>query len=213
MKKINWRYTFGEILIVIIGISIAFSINKYSENRSDNQLRQQYLLNLKKDVEEDKKELEENIHKLDEKTAIIREILPVLSPGAEEKDIISKNLATISSIIDFSPNNITYLSLINSGDMKLIDDFKLKTSIEGHYSGTYRSLSMDYERQVAINKKYLADYYIDHLDFDRVKKGGSAFGNKDRLKRILNSIYGACIIKKQSSLKAIESCDELIKPS
>ncbi len=28
MKKINWKYAFGEILIVIIGISIAFAMNK-----------------------------------------------------------------------------------------------------------------------------------------------------------------------------------------
>ena len=40
MKKIDWQYTFGEILIVIIGISIAFSLNKCSENQQNNENQQ-----------------------------------------------------------------------------------------------------------------------------------------------------------------------------
>ena len=210
MKKINWRYAFGEVLIVIIGITIAFGINKSADLRKDNQLKKQYLLNIVKDLEEDKEELDSIIKKLDDKIAVIGGITPGLLTDTDTENKIAQNLYKISTVIDFNPNNITYLSLINSGDMKLINDFELKKTIEKHYSSTYKILSKDYERQEAISRKYLADYFIDHLDFDRLKTGNSPFENKKRLKRILNSIYGTCLIKKQSSEEAIKSCENLI---
>lgn len=36
----------------------------------------------------------------------------------------------IVNLIDFTPKDNTYQTLINSGDLKLIDNFELKTAIE-----------------------------------------------------------------------------------
>ncbi len=58
MAKSTWKYTLREIIIVIIGISIAFSMNKCAENVKDNKLKTQYLTNLKSDVEADKIQLQ-----------------------------------------------------------------------------------------------------------------------------------------------------------
>ncbi len=49
MKK-QIRYALGEILIVIVGITIAFSLNKCSENKKDEAIRVQYLQNIKNDI-------------------------------------------------------------------------------------------------------------------------------------------------------------------
>ena len=57
MKK-GLRYAFGEILIVIVGITIAFSMNKCADENKDDTLKQQYLENIRKDIEVDKKNLE-----------------------------------------------------------------------------------------------------------------------------------------------------------
>ena len=38
MKKINWRYAIGELLIVIIGISVAFALNNWSASLKENDL-------------------------------------------------------------------------------------------------------------------------------------------------------------------------------
>lgn len=47
--KINWKYAAGEIIIVIIGISIAFTLNSWAAGRKDKVLAKQYLENLKQD--------------------------------------------------------------------------------------------------------------------------------------------------------------------
>lgn len=85
MKKINWQYTFGEILIVIIGISIAFSMNKCAENSKNTTQRDQYLSNIKNDIIADKAILEENVIALEKKIKTAVEILPKLNTDSEEK--------------------------------------------------------------------------------------------------------------------------------
>ena len=50
MKSINWRYALGEVIIVIIGISLAFSLNNWKERQADRQQREQYLSALKLDI-------------------------------------------------------------------------------------------------------------------------------------------------------------------
>ena len=207
MKKINFRYAFGEILIVIIGISIAFSINKYADNTKTNKLRNQYLINLRKDIEADKNQLESNIKMIDAKIQITQEILPLLNSSNNNSKM---KVFQIANLVNFTPQDITYQTLINSGDLNLINDFDLKTNIEKHYAG-YKVLLKAYERQEAIHKDYLGKYFIENVDYDKMRKGESGFSNQKLLKNIVQSISGSLMIKKQASELAINSCDSLLQ--
>ena len=60
MERNNLKYTLREIVIVIIGITIAFSINKCSDNIKNKRLRKEYMLNLKSDITLDKEQLEKH---------------------------------------------------------------------------------------------------------------------------------------------------------
>ena len=60
MKK-QLRYALGEIFIVIVGISIAFSLNKCAEVKKNDAQKTQYLENLKEDIKVDKQHLEQNL--------------------------------------------------------------------------------------------------------------------------------------------------------
>ena len=68
MKK-KLTYAFGEILIVIIGISLAFAMNKWGEDRSNKAQKEQYINNLKQDIVADKEQLEANLIIIKEKIA------------------------------------------------------------------------------------------------------------------------------------------------
>jgi hypothetical protein len=50
------RYAIGEILLVVIGILIALSINNWNEERKQNKIINTYLYNLKEDIYKDLKE-------------------------------------------------------------------------------------------------------------------------------------------------------------
>ncbi|MFT5628522.1 MAG: hypothetical protein ACJA1H_001051, partial [Glaciecola sp.] len=157
MAKVTWKYTLREIIIVIIGISIAFSLNKCADNINDKKLRKEYLTNLKNDVEADKLQLEKNVTAINQKLKTCAEIIPVLNSNQNPDMRLMNNVFAILKYENFSPKNITYKTLINSGDLKLIDDFQLKTAIQQHYSN-YEDMADVYVRHTSLIKDYLGNY-------------------------------------------------------
>jgi hypothetical protein len=209
MKKLNWKYAFGEILIVIIGISIAFSMNKCADNSKRKALKIQYLTSLKNDIEADKIQLENNLKEIKEKIALTNQVLPLLKTKSPQKRSTISKIFAVATITNFTPKDISYQTLINSGDFKLIDDFKIKAAIETHYSN-YKKMLKAYKRRENINKQYVGDYFINNIDYDAMKKGEFGFENEKLLKNILTSVNGSLQMKKEATLKGIESCSKLI---
>jgi hypothetical protein len=209
MKSINWKYTLGEILIVIIGITIAFSMNKCAETSKDKAQKHQYLINLRNDVQADKTRLEEIVVELERKIETSGKILPILNTESTEKMQIIGDIFSVAGISNFSPKDITYQTLINSGDLKLIDDFELKTAIEAHYSN-YTIMMKDYERQENIHKQHLGNYFIHNVDYDSFRKGIFGFEDEKLLKNIIQSMNGSFGFKLDATKKGIESCDMLL---
>jgi hypothetical protein len=210
MHSINWKYALGEILIVIIGITVAFSMNKCAENSKQKEERQQYLVNIKNDLETDKERLKEIIADLNSMIDTAERILPILNSESKEKMTIVRDLFTISNISNFTPQDNTYHTLINSGDLKLITDFDLKTAIEAHYS-VYEQMAEAYKRQENIHKEYLGDYFIHHINYDEFQKGVFGFKDEKLLKNIVQSMTGSRRIKLTATQKGIESCDRLLE--
>ncbi|RIA08851.1 hypothetical protein OE09_0674 [Flavobacteriaceae bacterium MAR_2010_72] len=209
MKKINWQYTFGEILIVIIGISIAFGINKCADDSKNEAQKQQYLVNIKNDVEADKLALEANLKLLEDKIENATEVLPLLNTNASNKMTAVSKIFNLMQLTNFTPNDNTYKALINSGDFKLIDDFELKTTIEKHYS-SYKIIQQDYARLENIQKEHVGPYFIHNTDFDEFSNGEFGFKDEKLLKNIIISMRGAFELKLKATQKGIESCDILL---
>ncbi|MBC3845055.1 hypothetical protein H8K90_01575 [Winogradskyella echinorum] len=210
MAKTTWKYTLREIIIVIIGITIAFSMNKCADNLKDNKLRKEYLTNLKSDVEADQVQLLKNIEAIDNKIKICSEIIPVLNSEKDQDMRLMNNIFAIIKYENFSPKNITYKTLINSGDLKLIDDFKLKTAIQQHYTN-YEELSEVYMRHTSLIKDYLGNYLVNHADYDQIQNGKAPFLNEIKLKNIVRALLTTFDDKKATSKLVAESCDTLIK--
>ena len=209
MAKTTWKYTLREIIIVIIGITIAFSMNKCADNLKDKKLKKQYLTNLKSDVESDKMQLEKNIEAINEKIKICSEIIPVLNSEKNQDMRLMNNIFAIVKYVNFSPKNITYKTLINSGDLKLIEDFKLKTAIQQHYAN-YDEVSDDYFRHTSLIKDYLGNYLVNHADYDRIPQGEGPFLDEIKLKNIVRALLTTFEDKKTATKFGIESCDSLI---
>jgi hypothetical protein len=210
MKKQNWKYAFGEILIVIIGISIAFSMNKCADDSKNEAQKNQYLTSLKNDIEADKMQLENNVIAISEKIKLSGEVIDLLNQDMPQKMGAMGKLFKIADLANFDAKDITYATLINSGDFKLIDNFELKTAIEGHYSD-YKIMLKTYLRQENIHKEHLGSYLINHADYDAFAKGKFGFDNIKLLKNIVQSMRGSFNLKVKATQKGIRSCDSLIK--
>lgn len=208
MKK-KFTYAFGEILIVIVGISIAFSLNKCSEKNKSEAQKKQYLTSLQQDIEQDKEQLEDNISLIERKIEVASSILPKLSNPDPNVTYDVRHIYKVAQLTDFTPKDFTYQALVNSGDLKLIDDLELKKAIEKHYAN-YQSIANAYERQEIINKDYLGNYFIYNTDYDLMKENKSPFKDEKLLKNMMQAIRGSFIIKRDATEMGIKSCDSIL---
>jgi hypothetical protein len=209
MKK-KFSYAFGEILIVIVGISIAFSLNKCSENNKNLEQKAQYLTSLKQDIAEDKEQLEKNIIEINRKVDLSTKLLPLLNTNNPEKNTKLRGVYQLAQLTNFTPKDFTYQALVNSGDLKLLDDLELKKAIERHYAN-YKMISDAYTRQEIINKDYLGNYFIYNTDYDLIQEGKSPFTDEKLLKNMMQAIRGSFIFKQIATQNGIKSCDSILK--
>ncbi len=209
MKTINWKYAIGEIVIVIIGITIAFSLNNWKEESQNLKLKRQYFESMQIDLEKEIEQLEQNDSSILERISKIEKILDYTSTEKGEPSLIFRYVFEVANTVRFDPVNSTYQTMINSGDMKLINDFQLRRKIEEHYS-SHSSILKDYGRIEAISKKYIADFFIYEMDYDRIRKGDFSFLKKPILKNIYSSLKGAYMIAKQGNIKCLKSNEMLL---
>ena len=210
MKKINWRYAIGEIIIVIIGITIAFALNNWNDNHKANQLKKEYLHNLASDINSEIELLENNQIACNKKLEEIAFVKPFMGNPNLRRDTIIRRVFEIAQMVNFQPQDVTYQTLINSGDLKLIDNFELRKSIEAHFS-QHADILQNYNRIETIHEKYLGNYYIYDIDYDAIKQGDTQFLDNPILKNIMTSLQGSFRMVIASNSKCIESNKALLK--
>jgi hypothetical protein len=209
VKKPNIKYTIREIFIVIIGISIAYSMNKCSDNFRDSHLGDKYLTELKNDLDVDTEQLKTNLEGIAKKIELCNRLIPTLNSGDDDNLNLLGMVFQILNYETFDSNDITYRTMINSGDLKLLDNFELKKSIQAHYS-KYDRLNNIYAKHQSLTKDYLGNYMINFADYDKVEKGESPFNDELRLKNIIRALLTTLKEKKQMTEKCVESCEHLI---
>lgn len=209
MERNNLKYTLREIVIVIIGITIAFSINKCSDNIKNKRLRKEYMLNLKSDITLDKEQLEKHSLEIEKKINICNQMIALLGNSSEENLELFGMTFELLQYESFNPENITYRTLINSGDLKLLDDFELKTAIQRHYAN-YEAVQDIYLKHRSLIRDYLGNYMINYADYDEFAKGKLPFLDKSRLKNIIRALTTTLNEKKEAAQVGLDSCNELL---
>lgn len=202
---INWKYAIGEIIIVTIGISIAFGVNRWGENLKDRSMRSQYTQSLISDLDNEVADLEQNIIDFEQKIASIQQITPYFSSQKAGRDTVFLKIFQLAKIIHFKPNKTTYNTLINSGDLKLFNNFELRKQLEDHYTNQ-EMIQLDYQRQNIIHEKYLGEFLIYEIDYSKLRQGDLSFMDNKTIHNIIQSLFGSYTIAIESAKKGIEDC-------
>ncbi len=172
-------YAIGEIVLVMIGILLALQVNNWNENRKNNNLKQSYKENLIADLNKDIDNLE-RFNKIN--TAFEKDGF-YLSDFMENKLIEIDTLRLINSIVScaYIPNftimSSTYNDLINSNNIKLYNDIKLKRLLDEYY--------IQNEWITLFNNRILKTAWYDYRD--EILKFHSATLYRDFYKSRLNA--------------------------
>lgn len=123
------KYAIGEIILVVIGILIALSINNWNENRKINNQELQLLESLQKEFTFNENELDRSIKRAQSIQKRCETILK--NTGNHEMKLSKKESDSLINwgllgIITYDPSNGILSDIINSGKIQIIKNEKLK---------------------------------------------------------------------------------------
>lgn len=122
------KYALSEIVLVVIGILIALSINNWNNSRLERNEEVKYLSKLIVDLEVDIKNLDEMIKIAQNKINASMDLLE-LNPPERAKDIelMDSLISTVFGWREFSPRLNTLNELTSSGKLSILQNDSIKT--------------------------------------------------------------------------------------
>ena len=153
-------YAIGEIVLVVIGILIALSINNWNQDRIELKETKVLLSNLRLDVEENIKNLKDQQNLLSIRIDWADFILKSLD---DQKVIDSTMFITaitrVGWIMDYSQMLPTYTEIVSSGKLSYINSENLKKALA------------EYQSKVELNQQILSTYNLSLKETERLAIG------------------------------------------
>ena len=177
------KYAIGEIILVVIGILIALSINTWNENNKNEKEANFQLSKLRDNLNADKTQLKSEIASGSLYIDHLIFCVKVLSNEIEtSKEEFSNSFQFMSTTLNFTPTRGTFDGLISSGKIELINNQNLLDALFSYYNenqhSAWDSALKDYSRNVIM--PYLLDY--DHISNVTDINEGSGFTQFDTSK-------------------------------
>ena len=175
-----FKYAIGEIVLVVIGIIIALSINNWNNKRVENIQEQNYYCLLLQEVNQDLNQIDELliadkerltesnhfIRLLQQKSTIKREV-------GEKHMLIIKNITNI-----FRPNSAVFEDIKFSGSLKIMKNIHFKKALNQYFKKVNQFGDIILNNNSVILNTYMA--YQNHfesgwvhgrMETDRFKEG------------------------------------------
>ncbi|MEH6746609.1 MAG: DUF6090 family protein [Maribacter arcticus] len=151
------KYAIGEIILVVIGILIALSINNWNSNRIQKQKEHLLLNGLNEEFKANKIQLDSVLtkHKYALKSVdYLMSKLPIKNIKIENLDSLSYHIYHLGTYYTFNPSGGVINSLINSSSVDIISNNELRQLII-----SWNDVLLDYQEEEILAR----DNYINHL--------------------------------------------------
>jgi hypothetical protein len=131
IKSINFKYFISELLIVVVGILIALSLNNWREDNANKNKEQYYLKSLKTDFEQSLASLTEILNQNKESELAIKTVLAAIHKCYNEStvDTVKKVFRELFGFNRFVPASGTYKEIISTGSLQILRDDELRITL------------------------------------------------------------------------------------
>ncbi len=120
------KYAIGEIVLVVIGILIALSINNWNQDRTNRTEEQNYYKNIQRQLNEDKNGIEGNIDYNSSFLAQFLYAIEIIEKNDRSSiDSLAKISLNLQKSSDFHRQSNIYQAMVNSGEIKLLKNQKI----------------------------------------------------------------------------------------
>ena len=214
------RYAVGEIVLVVIGILIALSINNWNENRKDKIIERQIISGLHLEFIQNKIIVNEILEVIDNSSNACYKIMGLMNKDAMHLSKYKTDSLIYMSIEykHFNPSNNILFEVLQTGNLKIISNKALKDNL------------FEWSRELENNKstfkiygKWIEDgilpYYSKNIALKNIDKYGplawkkksefdegiaSIFKDREFENIIDNNLYHLSTLKNEySNLKTI----------
>jgi Family of unknown function (DUF6090) len=154
------KYAIGEIILVVIGILIALSINNWNEERKDRIREQSILKNLQIDFKSNINNVDKTYNSFLEAYEASAKLLEIISTneiidGYEIEHLLDE---IINKTMSLDMNTGSINEMLNTGSINLIRDNNLKKQLSN-----WSYFETDTQDDVVIYRDYLFDFFIPSL--------------------------------------------------
>lgn len=172
--KIDWSSKILDLLIVIIGITIAFRLNNWNESRKTNTEIKSYIKSFYDENKENQKDLVDAIKLLKLKVKDVDSLKQILVSKDYSDKRIRNLVASMSSEIDFSPSTITMQNINASGKFDQIGSFELRKDITSTYDA-YKTSNQLESLLAKYGSQYVSPFFFRNVRFSNFKPIHSNF--------------------------------------
>lgn len=128
------KYAIGEIVLVVIGILIALSINTWNENRKNKITEQDIYCKLLEDFNLDRQNIAKLSAESDYKINIAKKLLLELPKKNKDKSFLIDNYIQALRTNAFTPSKVTISDITSSGKLSLLTNNELKNNLLRYYA-------------------------------------------------------------------------------
>lgn len=165
-----FKYAIGEILLVVIGILIALSINNWNQNRNDAKKEISYLNNLLTELDSNKDWSEFYIEFSKKQYVAANYLSDVINSKVDSIDVETFVDAIFRCHYLPHPNfgKNVWEELKSTGDLSIIKNKKLTQSLSSYFN--YLDYPVNLEKEWGLTHIKYRDLANEIIDFEIVKK-------------------------------------------
>lgn len=209
-----FKYAIGEILLVMIGILLALQVNNWNEERKNRDLERIYLKDVHEDFTANKTQFNNVLNSFREQLRIsdsLSKLFPITDQNWQK---INKNLTRAFRPYTFDPKNGSIETLINSGNIDLVQNDSLKKLLL-----SWKDQFMDYREETGGVQNIVETYYNTGLNeptWQDWKKGlPITYNLKIKLQKLLQRRRGSLNLilgkySNQETAELMKSIDAII---
>ncbi len=163
MKNINWPDHILNFVAVILGVFLAFQVGELADNNKEKQEQIVDLDSFIKDLKNDQQTFNEyQIPTNTTQSEMIEKLL--FSILNHQVDSIENQLSVSFEVNNYSPISSTYLSVVSSGKLGLINGLEAKKKISDYYDVLAQESVKKGEIQVDFFLKEMIPWMIDNTN-------------------------------------------------
>jgi hypothetical protein len=209
ISNINWTNHLIELVVVFIGIYGAFALNNWNNSRQERNLEIKYLENLLSEIRLDNEQLLSIISNTTKDSTKIDSLLTLLKEQKVDSQKILPYLNILSSAEKFSPRNITFESIRNSGGLETISNFELKSLITENYL-LYDDLVVVENVTFEFLKNNWVPFMMKHFDIINSKIVTKTLVHEVEFGNMIGGYFSSLVQQIGSYRKVQKKCTELM---